>query len=597
MLHNKGMFSSKWLLATFATLTIALAGAPGCASSSDPTDLTPDEIVAEETFLKNAPPAKAAAGVLTKSIDDSNEVDARFSKEMARVGPMLKPQEIEGFGKAFENLEDVRAVRKAYLEAAEGLDSSLGALVDDKAALARALNGIKETTGGGRGGPITTVVYGPNDVYEAMRLLSTTQFAGRSMMFAQRLMAKDPALAKIDKTPDEAFKELWAPAAAHALLGHLITKGNATDGLAAFKEQLKSANELGGATGELLEKIHERQGIEASLATVQTKIKPALSSLTMVLAIWEAGEVVDAVRQGHWKEALQEAINGAGTIKDGLSTAMTVYRSISKTTTSATLGASKLGGNKVLAFAASFGKVASKIFAGVGVVISVINLAKDISEWGNSAADKVEVLASALGVVSGVLVLIGVGGPVGAVIAVLSIGFQLFAGFLRDRAEERLQTTEITKCLTTLKLDPTLLNTMAHARAETFGELRKQANFGQPEFRWLAEQLPAAILRDSMLTVGINYNSIGWYQELFKLTPADTLGVLKATAAKNPDAADRERVRLYLLRVGDNSWAPGLSVNPTRAQMLKFIDEDIAQERRVNFKTGLQDARAYLAAH
>jgi hypothetical protein len=81
------MSLSKWFVSAFA---VVLFAAPGCASE-EPADLTPEEIVAEESFLKNAPPAKAAAQKLVSAIQDSTEVDGRFSKEVAEAG------RIEGF--------------------------------------------------------------------------------------------------------------------------------------------------------------------------------------------------------------------------------------------------------------------------------------------------------------------------------------------------------------------------------------------------------------------------------------------------------------------------------------------------------------------
>ncbi len=569
-----------WLALPILALTALLIG---CSAGSDEASSTANQSDA----ISALPDAKTAADRLRIAMDAVDQIDGRLAKELGQIGPALTDDQRRAYMQAFDELPEIKVARADYLASAIALDDELTAIVSDPDNLRTVMGGVKVTRQGGFG-TYQETVYGPRDLYEEYKLLASTPVASGALRFGAHLVGHDMAYAAVGVDDQRVADEIFAPALPRALGEQLLDTGDSKSALDSLRKVIGPAKEIGLKISERIEKFYDDANV-ADLSASDLRIRglgKALLAAGTVLAIWEVGDGVSLALHGDFKAAIEELVKGGPDAVAGLAQATTLFRQV-------------IRGQKATEWAAKVGRVAARIGAGVGVVLDTIALIGDLKNWNASDADKVEVLGDLLAIAGGVAVMLGVGGPIGPVLAILSIGVHLFADFLRARAEEAKEHDEKYACLTAMGMDPDLRDTLLHVWDEALHNLREIHHFTPEHVQWLAKNDNHALLGD--LPMPVRFYGMESLEYIFNLTGDQPYDFLVAVVGSESDPLRRRYMLESVLR--DLEMGQGFSYDMSKSDALGWFNYESQgvyvsdSTARAVWQRAFQNARAYLAAH
>jgi hypothetical protein len=593
------MMIRRWLGAArplvFAT-AVAMTAGSSLACSSDPPDLSEEEAQVEDFLVQNwSPPAKQAADTLKQQAAATAVIETRYAAEVARLTPMLSREEVRGYSPAFEALPAIKKARLDYLAASESLDKSIADLIANPKMLSMAMNGIYNRRSNPDGSSTPIYVYGPREFYEALTLLAKTPFASRSLTIGLKILGNDPAYAKVAALKNEVLPELIEPALSFALGAELTQKPSTETALDALKEVFLQFKSNGAPVGDLLSEFRGGAPADRVIAKIDAKFQNALAGATLVLALWEVNAVAQSAAKGNFTQAIDQAVRASGPLAQGVSAAASVYLAFTKASIASELGTVELSaGSRARVFATRVGQVAGRVAGGISVLTDSFQLITDFEAWARGSGSRLELVASALSAASSLASFLQLGAA-GPILGALAFGAQLYVGYIKERAEEELQQTEMRKCLTAINIPSGEVTTMLASHAPTLRDLQRYGDFSSTEVRTLVRVLPAVIERKPE-TDFLNFTSLALYKQHFRLSAPKNLGVILATAATESTPSKQALLRIFVVQAVDRASLADLGGADaiSRTTILAYFDRLIAQQRVPERKAALQDARTYL---
>jgi hypothetical protein len=593
-MHTRAMSMSLSRRHVVALGLFAPVWSAACSNDESGEEPEDGEIAADELLVDDAVSANEG---FVDAREATRGIEERYARILTRVGLVLSDSELHRFGAEFEKLEDVARVRKQALESAEKLDKTVAALTVDAAAIERVMATLKRQAAGGKG-PVTVRQYGPPELYESMKFLATTMHAPRAMKFALQLLANDPVYAKVSREQADVTSEILLPAVQYTLLRRMIEKQDSISGLRTVRDEIKDASDVANTVKGFLEQLEEQGDIKNVLNNIPTRTRAAFGGLAMLVAVFELGDVVSAARNGEWKKMIKEAVEGSGAITEGLGSAVAAYRAFCANSSNISAAGNAINATgslvKTVAFFNKLAPIAAKIGAGIGIVVSTISLVKDVGEWGDSSADKVEVVAGILSIASSVAGLLGFG-PAGLVLGALALGATLFASWLKSRQEKKEANESCRACLKALNFANDTTETIVGMNTGQVKEMKARFKLEQPDLRFFAEEVsPLITWKDQV--IGVSLNSFEWLQGTFFLKKNDTMSFVRACGSS---ATKQVRVdqRMLVIRVLDGLGVALNTLGGNRQKekqlILQEIDDNIA-ENTGDRKRAFENAKAFL---
>lgn len=524
----------------------------GCAETASETT---DSSAGAATTL--AP--KTAVSDLQKASDAKDAVDARLGNALGRVGPTITAPQSQAFAKAFNELPDVAAAQAAYQTHARILADSLDAVAAD---------------------PAQIKSYGAKNLVAAYAILAKTPAADSAFRFAMNALAKKVALDGI--ADGDVVEQVLGPSLAPSFLARLLQTGNVADATSETLVVLNNGTAIGLTIAGWLHDysaFHKVDVMDDLVGVSSTSTLASVRAIAGIIAIWTVG---DDLYKGDPAQALTDFLNSGGNAVAGLAAATSLFRSIVVGVDSTPLADAVI-------------KWSGKIATGVGVVMSAIALWNDAGKWNDSADAKVRVAADVLALAASILCLVATG-PVGPILATVSLGLTFFADWLENRRIAAQELADIKACFPAIGLDATLTQSIILADPSLVNTLSHDVGLAADQIQWILSVDPNAL--NSETAMGISFVGLEIAAKVFHLDAPKTGAMLKAAVGDETDPAVAAYKLDTFFRALD--FGPGWNGDQSSADALTWLaneenDPMVSADQAAAHRAAFTGAHDYIA--
>jgi len=572
------------------TLTVFLAlmcpVAAGCAAAEE------DEAGSSRDALQSPQgAAKAASTALEAARTEQLAIDTRLAHELGAVGPALTTTQNETYVRAFYALPENKDVRTRYLAASDALAKEITSLLASSAALATVMAGPP----GGRGTQAS--VFGPEDLYHACTLLAQSPAAAPALKVAVRALAHDPAFARWSKTPAQIEDEILGPALPNALVAKLLVEKDTDTALAQLHDSLATAVGAAPQVSDAIDQIRRNQGKPVTVAAFESRpLGKFVTGLSVIVAIWDMGSGVNALRQNDLRGGLEQFLGGTASAAESLGVAADTYRTF-------------LHGGVAPKWAGPVTEIAGRVGGGIAGVFAVIDLVESAGRWNAGNGEKVEVLANCLSVASAVGAVLGASAASGG-LGIIAVGALFLARYLEDQQAAAQERSDRERILPTVGLDRALVDkglvaTLVAAEPAMLSRLADDLSLSVADIQWLGSEYPSAITGVQPGGGATQLLGLSLVDDVFSLSGAEMAGFLRAIAAGETDPTRRA----FALRLVSQSLYFGVTEagkidsGMTKQRVLAWFDAAATStsvvstpDARAAWQAACVRARVYLAS-
>ena len=573
------------------TLSLVLAllcpVAAGCAAAAEE-----DSGSSQDALQSPQAAAKAASTALEAAHAEQLAIDTRLAHELSAVGPALTTRQNESYVRAFYALPENKDVRTKYLAASDALAKEISTLLANAPALATVMT---PPPSGPRG--TQPSVFGAEDLYHACTLLAQSPAALPALKVAVRALAKDPAFAKWKKTPAQIEDEILGPALPNALVAKLLVAKDTDTALSALHDSLATAVGAAPQVADAIDRIRKSQGKPVTVAAFEKRpLGKFVTGLGVIVAIWDMGSGVSALRQGDLRGGLEQLLGGTASAAEGLGVAADTYRTF-------------LHGGVAPKWAGPVTEIAGRVGGGIAGVFAVIDLVESAGHWNAGNGQKVEVLANCLSVASAVGAVVGASAASGG-LGIIAVGALFLAKYLEEQQAAALERSDRERILPTVGLDKALVDkglvaTLVAAEPSMLSGLAHDLSLSVADIQWLGSEYPSAITGVQPSGGPTQLLGLSLVDDVFSLSGDEMAGFLRAIAAGETDPIRRA----FALRLVTQSLYFGVmeagkfDAGMSKQSALAWFDAAGAStslvsspDARASFKAACGRARAYLAS-
>ena len=374
-----------------------------------------------------------AVSDLEAASDAKDATDTRLGNALGSVGGLLTPPESAAFAKAFNALPDVVHVHDDYQTKSQTLADALGQVAAD---------------------PAQIESYGAKNLLAGYALLAKTP-AGKPAALAVRhrqVLAHRIVLPGVARRRTVLMDQVLGPSLAGAYLQNLLETGTVPDATSATVAVLAKGTSVTLNIAGWLQRYNAFQQVDVidnaiGVSSQSTGRRPP----------HDRGHHRDldyrrrSLPRRRHKRPSPRSSNSGGNAVNGIAAA-----------TSALPAAFAWRHRQRRRSPTRVIKWAGKIATGVGLVMNAINLWNDAGHWNDSAAAKVQVAADVIALSASIAVLVSTG-PVGPILATVSLGLGFFVAWLDERTAAEQEIADVKSCLPPAGLDPALVQTIANA--------------------------------------------------------------------------------------------------------------------------------------
>jgi hypothetical protein len=434
-------------------------------------------------------------------------------------------------------------------------------------------------------------------LYHACTLLAQSPAALPALRVAVRALAKDAAFAKWKKTPTQIEDEILGPALPNALVAKLLVSKDADTALSALHDALATAVGAAPQVADAIDRIRKSQGKPVTVAAFEKRpLGKFVTGLGVIVAIWDMGSGVSALRQGDLRGGLEQLLGGTASAAEGLGVAADTYRTF-------------LHGGVAPKWAGPVTEIAGRVGGGIAGVFAVIDLVDSAGRWNAGNGEKVEVLANCLSVASAVGAVVGASAASGG-LGIIAVGAMFLAKYLEDQQAAAQERSDRERILPTVGLDKALVDkglvaTLVAAEPAMLSRLAGDLSLSVADIQWLGSEYPSAITGVQPGGGATQLLGLSLVDDAFSLSGDEVAGFLRAIAAGETDPTRRA----FALRLVTQSLYFGvteagkISSGMSKQSVLAWFDAAATStsvvstpDARAAWKAACGRARAYLAS-
>lgn len=496
------------------------SAAVGCAATEEDAASSVDALQSPQAA------AKAATSALEEARADQLAIDTRLAHELGAVGPALTTAQNQAYVRAFYALPENKDVRTKYLAASDALAKEITALLANPSSLAAVMTVPKA---GPRGQQAS--VFGPEDLYHACTILAASPAAAPALKVAVRALAHDSAFAKWNKTPAQIEDEILGPALPNVLVGKLLVEKSSDTALSELHDALATALDVTPQVADAIDLIRKSQGKPVSVAAFEKRpLGKFVTSLSLVVAIWDMGSGVNAIRQNDLRTGLEQLLGGTASAAESLGVAADTYRMF-------------LHGGIAPKWAGPVTEIAGRVGGGIAGVFAVIDLVESAGRWKAGNGEKLEVLANCLSIASAVAAVAGASVASGG-LGMVATGAIFVAKYLEDQEAAAQERSDRERILPTVGLDKALVDkglvaTLVSAEPAMLSRLAGDLSMSVADIQWLGSEYPSALTGVQPSGVATQLLGLSLVDDVFTLSGDGMAGFLRAIAAGETDPVRR----------------------------------------------------------
>jgi hypothetical protein len=414
---------------------------------------------------------------------------------------------------------------------------------------------------------------------------------------AVRALSHDPAFANWTKTNAQIEDEILGPALPNALVAKLLVEKDTDAALAALHDSLVTAVDAAPQVSAAIDLIRRSQGKPVTIAAFEKRpLGKFVTGLSVIVAIWEMGSGVSALRQNDLRGGLEQLLGGTASAAESLGVAAETYRIF-------------LHGGVAPKWAGSVTQIAGRIGGGIAGVFAVIDLVESAGHWNAGNGEKVEVLANCLSIASAVGAVVGASAASGG-LGIIAVGAMFLAQYLEEQQAAAQERSDRERILPTVGLDKALVDkglvaTLVAAEPAMLSRLANDLSLSVADIQWLGSEYPSALTGVQPGGGATQLLGLSLVDDIFSLSGAGVAGFLRAVAAGETDPTRRA----FALRLVTQSLYFGvteagrIASGMSKQQVLAWFDAAAkstsvvsSPDARAAWQAACGRARAYLAS-